>query len=378
MLRKPWKKLVLIAVVLLAVGIPVRYLLDRKGATASVGAAPAVPVKIAEAQRGDLDLSLQVIGRAEAYSTVSVQSRVNGQLLSLSFKPGGHVRRGDTIIRIDPSLLQSQRDEALGNLARDQAQQVNAAAVLKRYQPLLAKGYVAQSDYDVRAANLGLYTAAVKADKAAVEMARTQLGYARIAAPFDSIAGAPLVYPGAQVVANSTNLVVLNQVSPIYLTFSIPESALAGLKAAYARAAVPVTAKIPGTGAALRATLDFINNAVDTSTGTIQLKARYDNPDSQLTPGQFVEVTLPTARLTSVVTVPVVALQNSPDGSFVFVVTADGSVQQRMVAVGAASGDRVVISKGLNGGERVVTDGQMLLTNGTHVRIVAGNGAVTP
>ena len=378
MLRKPWKKLVLIAVVLLAVGIPVRYLLDRKGATASVGAAPAVPVKIAEAQRGDLDLSLQVIGRAEAYSTVSVQSRVNGQLLSLSFKPGGHVRRGDTIIRIDPSLLQSQRDEALGNLARDQAQQVNAAAVLKRYQPLLAKGYVAQSDYDVRAANLGLYTAAVKADKAAVEMARTQLGYARIAAPFDSIAGAPLVYPGAQVVANSTNLVVLNRVSPIYLTFSIPESALAGLKAAYARAAVPVTAKIPGTGAALRATLDFINNAVDTSTGTIQLKARYDNPDSRLTPGQFVEVTLPTARLTSVVTVPVVALQNSPDGSFVFVVTADGSVQQRMVAVGAASGDRVVISKGLNGGERVVTDGQMLLTNGTHVRIVAGNGAVTP
>ncbi|MDE2155043.1 MAG: efflux RND transporter periplasmic adaptor subunit [Xanthomonadaceae bacterium] len=376
--RKPWKKLVLIAAVLLAVGIPAHYFLKRKDAAGSARASPAVPVKIAEAQRGDLDLSLQVIGRAEAYSTVSVQSRVNGQLLSLSFKPGGHVRRGETIIRIDPSLLQSQLDEALGNLARDRAQQVNAAAVLKRYRPLLAKGYVAQSDYDVRKANLGLYTATVKADKAAVEMARTQLGYARIAAPFDGIAGAPLVYPGAQVVANSTNLVVLNRVSPIYLTFSIPESALAGLKAAYARAAVPVTAKIPGAGMTLRATLDFINNAVDTSTGTIQLKASYDNPDGLLTPGQFVEVSLPTARLGNVVTVPVVALQNSPDGSFVFVVTADGSVQQRMVAVGAASGDRVVISKGLNGGERVVTDGQMLLTDGTHVRIVAGNGAATP
>jgi len=220
-------------------------------------------------------------------------------------------------------------------------------------------------------ANAGVYKAAMQADQAAVEMARTQLGYAKIRAPVDSVAGAPLVYPGAQIAANSTGIVVLNQVSPIYLTFSVPESALAGLKASYARGVVAVTAKIPGTSSApLQATLDFINNAVDTSTGTIQLKARYDNPAHQLTPGQFVEVNLPTARLSQVVTVPSVALQNSPDGNFVFVLGSDNTVQQRMVTVGLSSGDKVVISKGLNGGEKVITDGQMLLTNGTRVRVV--------
>jgi multidrug efflux system membrane fusion protein len=232
---------------------------------------------------------------------------------------------------------------------------------------------VSKTDYDNFKANVGVYAAAVKADQAAVEMARTQLGYARIVAPVDSVAGAPMVYPGAQVSANSTDLVVLNQVRPIYLTFSVPESALAGVKAAYARGKVPVSAAIPGgKGAPLQATLDFINNAVDPGTGTIQLKAVYPNVDDRLTPGQFVQVTLPTTRLTNVVTVPVEALQNSPDGSFVFVVDADGRAQQRMVTAGPGSGGRLVIEKGLNGGERVVTDGQMLLTNGTPVKVVTG------
>lgn len=372
--HKPWKKLALAVVALIVVGFAAHALLGGEGKAAPESHAAVVPVRVTRAQRGDLDLSLKVIGSAEAYSTVNVQSRVNGQLLSLSFKPGGRVRRGETIIRIDPSLLQSQLDEALGNLAKDQAQWVNAQAVLKRYAPLLAKGYVAQSDVDTYKANVGIYTALVKADKAAVELARTQLSYAQIHAPVDSVAGAPLVYPGAQVAANNTNLVVLNQVSPIYITFSIPQSALAGLKASYARGALPVTAKIPGSKSVLQAALDFINNAVDTSTGTIQLKASYANTDDQLTPGQFVEVTLPTTRLTNVVTVPVVALQNSPNGSFVFVVDVDGAVQQRMVTAGESSGDRIVISKGLNGSEQVVTDGQLLLVNGTHVRIVSDNG----
>lgn len=370
------KKLLLIVVVLCLVALSVFWYGHHRASAVSHATEPAaVPVKVAQARRGDLDVSLKVIGSAEAYSTVNVQSRVSGQLLALSFRPGGRVKQGETIIRIDPSLLQSQLDEALGNLARDQAQLVNARTLLKRYTPLLAKGYVAQSDVDTYKANVGLYAASVKADSAAVELARTQLGYAQIHAPVDSVAGAPLVYPGAQVSANSTNLVVLNQVHPIYITFAIPESELAGLKASSARGALPVTATVPGSKSTLRATLDFINNAVDTSTGTIQLKAVYGNTDDQLTPGQFVQVSLPTARLANVVTVPVVALQNSPDGSFVFVVGADGTVQQRMVTVGVGSGGRIVISQGLNGGEQVVTDGQMLLVNGTRVRISSNNTA---
>jgi len=369
------KRLLIVVLVLVGAGTAARYLWRDRAAASAVHpdmAAQAVPVKVASAQQGAIDLSLKVIGSAQAWSTVTVQARVDGQLQSISFKPGGHVRKGEAIIHIDPSLLQSQLDEALGNLAKDKAQEVNAQALLRRYGPLLAKGYVAKSAYDTAKADAGLYAAAVKADQAAVELARTQLGYATIQAPVDSIAGAPLVYPGAQVTANNTNLVVLNQVQPIYITFAIPEAELAALKAAYARGAVPVSARLPGSKANMQATLDFINNAVDTSTGTIQLKAEYANKDDELTPGQFVEVTLPTASLKNVVTVPAVALQNSPSGSFVFVVDDDDVVHQRLVTVGASTASRVVISKGLQGGERVVTDGQLLLVDGAHVRIATG------
>lgn len=369
----PWKKLSLAVGALVAIAVAVHFVRGNQGHAAPRpgAAAQTVPVKTATATRGDMVLSLKVNAYAEAYSTVTVQSRVSGQLQSLAFKPGGRVSAGEVIERIDPSLLQAQLDEAMGALAKDQAQLTDAEAVLRRYTPLLAKGYVSQNDLDTYKANVGIFAASVKADRAAVEMARTQLGYARIHAPVDSIAGAPLVYPGAQVTANSTNLVVLNQVRPIYLTFSVPESTLAGIKAAIAGSKVPVTATVPGSkGKSLQATLDFINNAVDTTTGTIQLKASYLNTDDRLTPGEYVQVSLPTARLANVVTVPVVALQNSPDGNFVFVVGDGGSVQQRMVTAGPADGGKVVIEKGLNGGERVVTDGQMLLTNGTHVRVV--------
>lgn len=369
------KRLVLAGLVLVVAGTAAHYLWRNHGAsaTAQPGAATqAVPVKAELARRGDIELSLKVIGSAQAWSTVTMQARVNGQLQSLSFNPGGHVSKGETIIRIDPSLLKSQLDEALGNLAKDQAQQVNAQTLLRRYGPLLAEGYVAKSAYDTAKADAGLYAAAVKADQAAVELARTQLGYATIRAPVDSVAGAPLVYPGTQVTANNTNLVVLNQVQPIYITFAVPESELAALKAAYARGAVPVNARLPSSKTNMPATLDFINNAVDTSTGTIQLKAEYANQDDALTPGQFVEVTLPTASLKNVVTVPAVALQNSTDGSFVFVVDADDTVHQRMITIGASTADRVVVSKGLQGGERVVTDGQLLLVDGAHVRILTG------
>ncbi|GAB3787166.1 efflux RND transporter periplasmic adaptor subunit [Dyella agri] len=372
--RMSWKKLVALLVAVVLVALVARGWSGRGKSDADKSVATqAVPVKVAVAQRGDLDLSLKVIGSVEAYSSVTVQSRVSGQLESLAFVPGGRVKAGQVIERIDPSLLQAQLDQARGNLAKDQAQLVNAEQVLRRYTPMLAKGYVAQTDYDTYKANVGIYAASVKADRAAVEMAQTQLGYARIVAPVDSIAGAPLVYPGAQVSANSTNLVVLNQVRPIYLTFSVPETALDGVKAAHARGKVTVGATVPGAkGPPLEATLDFINNTVDATTGTIQLKAVYPNTDDRLTPGQYVQLHLPTTRLANVVTVPVEALQNSPNGSFVFVVAADGSVQQRMVTTGQSSGDRLVIEKGLDAGEQVVTDGQMLLTNGTHVQVVKG------
>jgi multidrug efflux system membrane fusion protein len=373
---KSRRKGIALAVIIIAAIVAAQMFRGGERARAKTPATPAsVPVKVAAAHRGDLDLTLKVIGRAEAFSTVNVQARVSGQLQSLLFTPGGQVKQGDTIVRIDPSLLQAQLDQALGNLAKDQAQLDNANTIIKRYQPLLGKGYVAQSDYDTYKANQGIYTASVKADQAAVELARTQLSYAQIQAPFDSIAGAPLVYPGAQVTANDTSIVVLNQIRPINVTFSIPETGLDGIKATMARGKVPVTVNIPGSkGAAMEAELNFINNAVDATTSTIQLKAHYANDDVRLTPGQFVEVSLPTARLNNVVTVPVVALQNSPLGSFVFIANADGTVEQRMVTAGPTTGAQIVIEKGLAGNESVVTDGQLLLVDGAHVHVVTDNG----
>lgn len=372
--RASWKKVIALVGVAVLAGVLVRAWSGGDVRAARKPAAPAaVPVRVATAQRGDLDLSIKVNGYVEAYSTVTVQSRVDGQLQSLGFVPGAAVKAGAVIARIDPSLLAAQLDQARGNLAKDQAQLANARQVLRRYTPMLAKGYVSKTDYDGYVANEGVYSAAVKADQAAVEMAQTQLGYTQIHAPVDSIAGAPLVYPGAQVSANATNLVVLNQVRPIHVRFAVPEAALAGIRVAMARGPITVRVQVPGAESApLAASLDFINNAVDTGTGTIQLKASYPNADDRLTPGQFVQVTLPTARLRDVVTVPVTALQNSPQGSFVFVVDAAGQARQRMVTAGAGSAGRIVIDHGLAGGERVVTDGQMLLVDGSHVRVVAG------
>lgn len=370
------KFIVLVTGIIAAIAVAQVYRGSERAKAKTPAAAPSsVPVKVASAHRGDVDLRLKVIGRAEAFSTVNVQARVSGQLQSLLFSPGGQVKRGDTIVRIDPSLLQAQLDQALGNLAKDQAQLDNANTVIKRYQPLLGKGYVSQMDYDTYKANQGIYTASVKADKAAVELARTQLSYAQIQAPFDSIAGAPLVYPGAQITANDTSIVVLNQIRPIHVTFAVPETGLDGIKQSMARGKVAVTVNVPGSKTApMEAELDFINNAVDATTSTIQLKARYANDDIRLTPGQFVEVSLPTTRLANVVTVPVVALQNSPLGSFVFVVNGNGTVQQRMVTAGPTTGSQIVIEKGLAGNETVVTDGQLLLVDGAAVHVVTDNG----
>jgi multidrug efflux system membrane fusion protein len=367
-----WKKTALIAVVLLAIGLWLHgaYRTGAGVAHAPGGNAAAVPVEVARATRGDLELSLQLVSRVEAWSTVTLRARVSGQLQSLSFQPGAPVRRGSVLAQIDPRLLQAQLDQARGSVARDQAQLQKAQADQQRYADMLAKGFVAKADYDLYRANLAVAKAALQSDRAAQELAQTQLDYARIIAPFDGVTGAPLVWPGAQISADSTDIVVLNQIEPVRVAFNIPEDVLPAVRAAQARGAVGVQAAISGDrGARLQGTLDFVDNAVDASTGTIVLKARFDNADHRLTPGQFVQVTLPTARLVNVVSVPVQALQSSTAGSFVFVLGVDGKVQQRHVTVGPVSGGRSVIDKGLQAGEQVVTEGQMLLVDGARAHV---------
>jgi multidrug efflux system membrane fusion protein len=376
MQRSPGKKLLLIAAAVAAVAIGVTIWRHDAGSTDGPkpgSKAAGVPVTTAVATRGEIDLSLKVIGRAEAYSTVNVRSRVNGQLETLAFTPGTHVKKGDLLARVDQRPLKAAFDEAQGNVSRDQAQLVKAEADLARYENMLGKGFVSRADYDLYKANLGVARAALESDRAAARAAQTQLDFTTIVAPFDGVTGAPLAYPGATLTADTTDIVVLNEVDPIRVAFSIPEDSLSAVRASLRNGTLPVHANVPGDkGAPLQGELEFVDNAVDATTGTIILKGRFQNADGRLTPGQFTDVTLPTTRLTDAVSIPVVALQSSTSGTFVFVVKADHTVEQRSVTTGANTADRVVIDKGLQGGERVVTEGQMLLVDGARVRVDKG------
>ncbi|UPG85254.1 efflux RND transporter periplasmic adaptor subunit [Luteibacter aegosomatis] len=375
MQRSPGKKFLLV-IGLLLVAVAVTFVWRHTGQTkdaptATAKTSPAgVPVTTAVATRGEIDLSLRIIGRAEAYSTVNVRSRVNGQIQKLAFTPGSHVKKGDLLAQVDPRPLQAALDAAKGNVARDQASLAKAEADLQRFESMLGKGFVSRADYDLYKANLGVARANLESDKAAVRAAQVQLDYTTITAPFDGVTGAPLAYPGATLSADTTDIVVLNEVDPIRVAFAVPEDSLAAVRIEARKGTLPVEAHIPGdTEGPLKGELEFIDNAVDATTGTIVLKGRFDNADGRLTPGQFAEVTLPTTRLPDAVSIPVVALQSSTAGAFVFVVKADHTVEQRSVTTGATSGSRVVIDKGLQGGEVVVTEGQMLLTDGARVRV---------
>jgi multidrug efflux system membrane fusion protein len=379
MQRSPGKKLVLIVglLVVAAVGIAFwRHGTGHDDAPKTLGGSrptEATPVKAAQAQRGEIDLSLKIIGRAEAYSTVDVRSRVSGQLETLAFTPGAHVTKGQLLARVDPRPLQAALDQAQGRVASDEAQLAKAEADLGRYQSMLGKGFVSRADFDLYKANLGVARASLVSDRAAVRAAQTQLDFTTIRAPFDGVTGSPLAWPGATLTADTTDIVVLNQVDPIRIAFAIPEDSLAAVRNSVRRGPLTVHATIPGdTGAPLQGDLEFIDNAVDVTTGTIVLKGRFANADARLTPGQFAEVTLPTTRLRDAVSIPVIALQSSSAGTFVFVVKPDQTVEQRPITTGATTADRVVVDKGLQPGERVVTEGQLLLVDGARVRVDEG------
>lgn len=343
---------------------------DGGGADRKARQPESVPVQVETAQRGDLALTLSVIARVEAWSTVTLRARVSGQLQSLAFTPGAHVHKGDLLAQIDPSLLKAQLDQARGLVARDRAQLQKALADQQRYTDLLSKGFVSKADFDTYKANLAVARAALQSDLAAQELAQTQLDYARIVAPFDGMVGAPLVWPGAQVSADATDLFVLNQDDPVRVAFNIPQDALPAVRESLAKGVLPVSASVAGDhGKPLEGRLTFIDNAVDPTTSTITLKARFDNGDRRLTPGQYVRATLPTTQLRQVVTVPVAALQSSSKGSFVFVLGTDGKVRQRYVTPGPSQGDRLVIDKGVAPGERVVVEGQMLLEDGARAHV---------
>ncbi len=336
---------------------------------------PPVPVTAALAVRKDVPVQLRAIGSAEAYSTVTVKTMVNGQIVKVGFREGQEVRKGDLIFVIDPRPYEAALKTAEATRARDLALKENAEKDVKRYAYLIEKDLVPKQQFDQVVSNAAALAATVNADDAMVENGRVQLSYCFIHSPIDGRTGSLFVKEGNVVKANDTSLVTINEIAPISVSFSVPEQSLAEIRKDRAARTLAAEAVIPGQeDRPARGTLAFIGNAVDNATGTIQLKATFPNRDRRLWPGQFVNVTTTLSTRSGAVLVPTPAVQTGQQGQYVFVVKPDLTVEARSVAAGPAADGGTVIEKGIEAGERVVTDGQLRLVPGARVEIKAAPG----
>ena len=326
---------------------------------------------VANVEQRDVPLKVNIAGRTEAFSTVTMRSRIDGQILGVHYQPGQQIKKGQALVTLDGRALRAQLDQMTANLARDRAQLDKAKADLVRQTDLLARGFISSATLDGFKATVQTLEAIVNADLAAIDLAKVNLSYTTISAPMNGIAGAVLAFPGGSVKASDTPLVVINQLNPLYVTFSLPESRLKEISRDRASAKLKVDARPPGAGSAVvTGELAFIDNTVDTTTGTIQLKARLDNPGEKLTPGQFVEVSMTVRELPGALLIPAEALQAGPNGNFVYVARADQTVELRMVQT-ISGGDKqmLIVEKGLKPGEKVITDGQLRLTPGARYEV---------
>ena len=345
-------------------------------AAGRAGGQGPVPVTTATVVMKSMPVEIGVIGSAEPFSTVSIRSQTTGQLTAVNFTEGQEVTKGQLLFSLDRRPLEAALEQAQANLTRDEAQATNAAAMAKRYQDLADRGIAAREQADTSRAALAALNATVAADKAALENAKVQLEYATINAPLTGQTGALMVHEGNLVRANdSTPLVVINQIMPIQVAFSIPEARLAELKRFMARGALRVLASPPNDDrAAAVGTITFVDNAVDQATGTIKVKGTFPNADRRLWPGQYVNVTVELTTDKDATVVSSAAVQAGQQGPFVFVVKPDSTVEMRNVVVTRNAAAETIIASGLEPGETVVTDGQLRLVPGSRIS-VKGQGA---
>jgi membrane fusion protein, multidrug efflux system len=361
----------------IAVGIAALFFTACDRTKAAPPPASALPVVAALAEQKDVPVQVRAIGGVEAYSTVAVKTQITGELTGVYFKEGDDVRRGQLLFTLDKRPLEAELRKQESTLARDQAQAANARAQQKRYQSLVTAGVVSSESYDQFATAASALDAAVEADKAAVENARVQLQYCSIYSPINGRTGNLIVHRGNMIKANDNPpLVNINQVQPIYVTFTIPEQYLGEIKQLSARGRLRVEAKVPNDphgGAAGK--LSFFDNAVDQGTGTIKLKGEFVNADRRLWPGQFVDAVLTLRTQPGAIVVPSQAIQNGQQGQYVFVIKKDMTVESRPVSVIQGVDGKVIVQKGLVAGEQVVTDGQLRLVPGARVTIKQATGA---
>jgi multidrug efflux system membrane fusion protein len=335
----------------------------------SGGPAAAIPVTIGQVSVADVPLYVIGVGTVQAYNTVTIQARVDGQLDSVDFREGQDVKEGDPIARIDPRPFQAALDGALAQQAKDQATLENARQDLKRYEDTAPKGYSSRQQLDTQRATVNSLAAAVQADQAAAENARVQLGYTNIVSPIDGRTGIRHVDKGNIVHATDTGgLVTITQLQPISVIFTLPQDTLPTVAAAEAKGPLAVTAFARDDTTELgQGVLELVDNQIDPTTGTIRLKARFPNPDRTLWPGEFVNMRLQVGAVHGGLIVDSRALQRGPLGSFAYVVKADDTVEMREIEPGQDYRGALLVTKGLNAGERVVVDGQLRLQDGSKV-----------
>jgi multidrug efflux system membrane fusion protein len=334
-----------------------------------------VPIRVATAITRTVPVQVRVIGNGEAFSTVSIKSQVNAELIEVHFREGQFVKKGDLLFTLDRRPFDAALHQAEATLARDQAQEALAEIQSRRYVKLYQDGVASKEQAEQMQANDDAMKAAVLADKAAAEFAKLQLQYCFIYSPIDGLTGTLMVHVGNLVKANDVPvLVVINQITPIYVDFSPPENVLPQVKKYMAHGRLKVEAfppddpQRPETGF-----LSFVDNAVDNTTGTIRLKGTFQNGSHRLWPGQFVDVVLTLTEQTNAVLVPQQAVQTGQEGQFVFVVKADQTVESRPVTVSRTLEGNAIVEQGVRPGEVVVTDGQSNLVPGTRVEIKTGS-----
>jgi multidrug efflux system membrane fusion protein len=340
--------------------------------SAARGGGIAIPVVTDKARRADVPIFLTGLGTVQAFNSVLIKSRVDGQIVNIRFEEGRDVHAGDVLIEIDRAPFEAALAQAQANQLKDQAQLDNARRDLGRYTSLAKTGAGSTQQLDTTEALVDQLEASIKADQALVDTARVQLNYATIRSPIDGRVGTRLVDPGNIVRAtDTTGIVTVNQIHPIFVAFALPAASLPQLRAGSRVGDVAVTALDRDGQVLATGVLAVIDNQINPATGTINYKAKFENGDDVLWPGQFVNLRIQLATRRNVVAVPVTAVQQGPDGTYAFVVGDDRTVQKRTIKVGARNKTTAIIDDGLQPGEQIVTDGQYRIQAGSKVEVAA-------